>query len=297
MSKSTKRIIFDYLLIIIGTTIMAFGINFFYDPNTLIVGGVTGVAIIIANFSDRIGLTIPLWLTNIVLNIPLFILAMKSMGKRFLIRTLFATLYLSVALFYTALIPVPTNQDLVLAAVFGGVLAGVGSALVFKPMATTGGSDMLAFIIHHKMKHVSLSRILFVVDGAIILMGLLAFGMIRTMYAIIAVYVTTKVIDTILEGLDFAKAAWIISNESEIIAEKLMHELDRGVTALNGRGMYTHESKNVLLCVVSSKELPQLKEIVYACDSNAFVIMSDVREVVGEGFKQEEHEPATSKVH
>jgi len=285
MNNIVKRAAFDYLLIILGTTCMALGINLFFEPNTLVIGGVSGLAIIIANYSGRIGLFIPIWLTNLVLNAPLFLLAVKSLGKQFFLRTAFSTLYLSAALYYTQFMPVPAH-DLVLSSVFGGVLTGVGSALVFKASATTGGSDMLAYILHHKFRHIGLSRILFVIDGLIIVLGFFAFGPEKTMYAIIAAYVVSKIIDAILEGMSFAKAAFIITDRSKIIADAILSDLARGVTGLNGQGMYTRIDKGVLMCVVSSKEMPKLKEIVHKFDEKAFLIVADVREVLGEGFKQ-----------
>jgi uncharacterized membrane-anchored protein YitT (DUF2179 family) len=287
MAKSKRHTAHDYLLIFAGTTLMAFAITCFYDPNQLVIGGVSGLAIIIADIASAMGVNIPLWLTNIVLNAPLFLIAGKHLGRQFLTRTLFSTLYLSLALWITSFIPLPQNQDLVLASVFGGVLSGAGSALVFMAMATTGGSDMLVYILHRVFRHHSLSQLLFVIDGVIIAFGLLTFGHIKTMYAIIAVFVTAKVIDSILEGVNFAKAAFIISDEAAIIAETLMAELERGVTSLNGQGMFTGKSKNVLLCVVSSKEMPKLKDLVKKYDKSAFVIVADVRETLGEGFKQE----------
>ncbi|MDR1537666.1 MAG: YitT family protein [Clostridiales bacterium] len=284
MRKITKRTIYDYVLIIFGTTLMAFAIVYFYDANTLVIGGVSGLSIIISSYGDRIGLSIPLWLSNLALNAPLFLLALRYMGRQFLTRTLFSTIYLSVALYFASLLPLSDAPDLVLSSVFGGVLSGIGAAFVFKASATTGGSDMAAFIIQKKLRHVSVSKILFTIDGAIILLGLLAFGPLKTMYAIIAVFIASKAIDAVLEGLSFAKAAFIISDHSEKISESLLSGLERGVTSLNGQGMYTKASKNILLCVVSSKELPKLKEITHGIDNDAFVIVADVREVMGEGF-------------
>jgi uncharacterized membrane-anchored protein YitT (DUF2179 family) len=211
---------------------------------------------------------------------------MKILGKEFLIRTFISTVYLSIALYCLEFFPLPLQQDLVLSSIFGGVLTGIGSALVFKATATTGGSDMLVYIIHHKIKHLSLSKLIFLIDGIIIMLGLFTFSAIKTMYAIIAVYVMSKLIDYILEGLSFAKAAFVISNHSEHIAKALMSELERGVTSLSGQGMYTNTNKDVLMCVVSSKEMPKLKELVHRYDKNAFLMVADVREVLGEGFKQ-----------
>ena len=283
-----KRTVIDYLFIFAGSTLLALGINLFFEPNSLVIGGVSGLAIIIADLTGRAGLTIPIWLTNLLLNAPLFFFAIKSLGKQFIVRTLVSTVYLSIALYCTQSLILPVNQDLVLSSVFGGVLTGIGSAMVFRAAATTGGSDMLAYIIHNRVKHVSLSRTLFVIDGVIIVLGLLTFGPVRTMYAIIAVYVTAKIIDSILEGLSFAKAAFIISDHSQSISEAIINVLQRGVTGLHGQGMYTQTDKDVLMCVVSSKEMPKLKEIVHRYDKNAFLIVADVREVLGEGFNNSE---------
>ena len=287
MNTTLKRAAFDYLLIILGTTFMAIGVNLFFEPNKLVIGGVSGLAIIIEHYASRAGLSVPLWLTNLALNAPLFLLAVKSLGKQFFIRTAFSTLYLSAALFYTKFMPLPLpGSDLILSSVFGGAVSGLGAALVFKASATTGGSDMLAYIIRHRLKHISLSRILFAIDGSIIVLGYFAFGAERTMYAIIAAFAASKIIDGILEGLSFAKAAFIITDRADSMARAIMEDLQRGVTGLNGRGMYTHAEKGVLMCVVSSKEMPKLKEIVHAYDEGAFMIVADVREVLGEGFQK-----------
>jgi len=286
MYNTLKHTVFNYLLIILGTTFMALAINWFFEPNKLVIGGVSGLAIIIEYTAGKVGLSIPIWLTNLALNAPLFLLAMKSLGKQFLVRTAFSTIFLSAALYYTQFAPLPAGHDLVLSSVFGGALSGAGAALVFKASATTGGSDMLAFIIRHRFKHLNLSRVLFVIDGMIIILGYFAFGAEKTMYAIIAAFVASKIIDAILEGLSFAKAAFIITDCSKSIADAIMVDLQRGVTGLNGRGMYTQTDKGVLMCVVSSKEMPKLKEIVHRYDEKAFLIVADVREVLGEGFKQ-----------
>ncbi len=279
-----KEIIKSYFFIMIGTTLIAAAINMFYDPNQIVTGGVTGLAIIIGHIAkERLGFDIPLWLTNLVLNIPLFLAGMKTLGRKFLLRTLFATFYLSFALYYTKILPVFAN-DMVLIAVFGGVTTGVGLGLVFRSMATTGGTDLAASILHRIMKGVAVSRILFLIDSSIIVLGLFIFGVTKGMYAVIAVYITSYMIDVILEGLDFAKAAFIISDLSTEISNELMSKVERGVTSLSGRGMYTNLEKNVLLCVVSKKQVFTVKEIVKRVDKKAFVIVADVREVMGEGF-------------
>ncbi len=273
-----KRFFIDYGLITIGVFFMAIGINKFYSVHQMVTGGVTGLAIVFQELFQ-----LPIWLTNILLNLPLFLLGIKIRGRDFLLRTLYATAMLSLALYLTDFLP-GFESDLTLAAIFGGAIGGFGLGLVFRSMATTGGTDLAASLIHNYINYVSVSRIMFVLDSCIILVGLFVFGPVNAMYAIIAVFVATKVIDGILEGLSFAKAAFIISDHSEEIAKILLIEMDRGVTSLSGKGMYTGKAKNVALCVVSKKQIVSLKALVQKADPNAFVIVADVREVVGNGF-------------
>lgn len=285
-----RKTILEYVLILAGGAIMAIGINSFYDANQLVTGGVTGLAIIVHELTKNTAFPFPLWLTNIVLNIPLFILGAKTLGRRFLIRTSFATIYLSATLYFARYIPPVTtgDSDLILIAIFGGVLSGVGLGLVFRSSATTGGSDLAASIVQSRLKHISVSRIMFVVDSLIILLGLFVFGPTKAMYAVVSVYISSKIIEAILEGLSFAKAAFIISSRPDDIAGRLLHELERGATGLHGRGLYTGLDKMMILCVVSSKEVVNLKEIVHEIDPGAFVIVTDVREVMGVGFSPPE---------
>ncbi len=287
MEHTFKQKIFEYLIIIIGTTILAISINLFFEPFDLVTGGVSGLSIIIKRFSeDNFNLSLPLWLTNVALNLPLFLIGIKVLGMKMLARTIFSTFYLSIALFYTAFIPnLFTNIEPLLISLFGGILSGVGLGLVFSSFATTGGTDLAASIIAKNIKHISVSKLLFMLDTLIIFLGIFMFGIDKAMYAIIAVYITSKVIDNILEGLSFSKAALIISEHSDIIAQKILLEIDRGVTGLTGRGMYTLNSKEVLLCVVSRKQIIQLKDIVKSLDNNAFLLIFDVREALGEGFQ------------
>lgn len=288
MKHSIKQKIIEYLAIIVGTTILSIAINVFFDPFELVTGGVSGLSIIIKKFAEeKYNIIIPLWLTNLALNLPLFVAGVKILGIKMLRRTIFATLYLSVALFYTKLIPTSflVDAEPLLVALFGGVLSGVGIGLVFSSFATTGGTDLAASIIHRYVKHISISKLLFMLDTCIILFGIFMFGINKAMYAIIAVYITSKVIDSILEGLSFSKAALIISEHSDIIAKEILAQLDRGVTGLSGRGMYTLNNKEILLCVVSRKQVIQLKDAVKFIDNRAFLLVFDVREALGEGFE------------
>lgn len=275
---SQRPVYMDYLFILLGTALMAVAINTIFDPINLVTGGITGAAIIIKEYMD-----IPLWLTNLILNIPLFLLALKIKGVRFIGRTFFATAALSAWLYAVPTFTMVTG-DYVLAAIFGGAIGGIGMGLVFLARATTGGTDMLAAVMQHYLKHYTVAQIMQVLDGLIVITGAFVFGLNKALYAIIAIFVIAQVTDGMIEGLKFSKIAYIISDHQNEIARVLMKELDRGVTGLDARGMYSNEKKNVLFCVVNKKEIVQVKEIVTKIDAKAFIVVSDAREVLGEGF-------------
>ena len=279
---------FSYLMIIVGAASFGVAIQNIYDPTGLVTGGFTGLAIIVkAITSQFMKGGIPLWLTNTILNIPVFILGYILMGRKFLGRSLFGTLILSFWLYI--LPPLDLAQgDYMLAALFGGLFSGAGVGLVLRANGTTGGTDMVAALIHRKLRHYTVAQIMMVLDGCVVFAGLFLFGIRSTLYAIVAIFVATKVSDSVLEGFNYSKAAYIITDQYEEIAKRIMEELDRGLTGLSAKGMYTNEDKCVLYCVVSMKEIVVLKELVSEVDRNAFVIVSDVREVLGEGFLEHE---------
>lgn len=281
-----KSPIWDYIILIIGTGLLAFSIQCIFDPISLVTGGFTGLAIIVKRITS--GITdggIPLWVMNIILNVPVFILAFKIKGKRFIGRTLVGTFLLSAWLYVIPQVDL-TQGDYILAAVFGGCIGGIGIGLILLAKATTGGTEMVAVLIQHYMKHYSVVQILQILDGIIVLCGLYVFGIRAALYAIVAIFITTKVSDGLMEGFKFSKAVFIISGKYELVAKKILQELDRGVTGLEAKGMYSGENKFMLYCVVSKKEIIQLKEIVAEVDPEAFVIVSDAREVLGEGFQE-----------
>jgi len=279
-----RKIIRDYVLIMVGTFMLAYAIEAFWAPHNLVTGGVSGLAIII---NDYFG--IPNSFSVAALNAPLFLIGYKAIPRVNLARTVFGALFLPFALFLLeqfSFVPMPPS-DLVLAGVFGGAIAGVGVGLVLRASATTGGSTLAAEILHRTIfKQYSVPKILFVVDSAIVLFGLAAFGAEAAMYAVIAIFVSTKVTDAVLEGLSFSKAAFIISKESDAIADAILNDMNRGCTAIDSRGMFTKQSQSMLLCVVSAKEIVTLKELVYSRDERAFVIVASVHEVLGEGFTE-----------
>lgn len=286
----------DYIWIIIGSLITAAAINVFLVPYKIAPGGVSGIATVIYYLS---GGRFPVGMTMLVLNIPLFIMGLKFIGKRFAFRTLFSTIFLSVAIdttepltkmfverYLVVLERNPSTPDLLLYAIFGGVLMGVGLGIVFRSGATTGGSDLAARIVNHFQRNFTMGQILLFIDTAAIIFAAVAFNsFLLALYAVISLYISSKVIDAVLEGVNFAKSVFIISDNSEEIASRILKELDRGITALKGKGMFTGFDKQVLLCVLHRGQLPLLKEIVKEVDDKAFVILTDIREVFGEGFK------------
>lgn len=285
----------DYLWIIIGSIITAGAINIFLVPYKIAPGGVTGIATVVYYLSNG---RFPVGTVMLILNIPLFIVGIRFIGGKFILRTLFGTVFLSVVIDVTEPITtyfanhylsksdgVASNPDLVLYSLFGGFFMGLGLGLVFKSGATTGGTDLAARIVHHFIPYLTMGQLLLLIDTSVILFAAISFNsFLLALYAILSLYVSTKVIDAILEGVNYAKAVYIISDRPEEIAKKIMAELDRGVTALKGTGMYTGSEKTVLYCVLQRAQLPMLKELVANADPDAFVILTDVIEVLGEGF-------------
>ena len=270
----------DAILMVVGTGLMALAIQCIYDPVGLVTGGFTGVAIIAKYVTKG---AVPLWLTNLVLNVPLFLLAALIKGKKFVARTAVATVLLSAWLYVIPLWNL-AEGDYVLSAIFGGVICGVGMGMVLLARATTGGTDLLAALIQHKLRHYTIMQIICVIDGIIVAVGIYSFGVKAALYAIVAIYVTSKVSDTLMEGMKYSKAVFIVSDRYKEISDAIMTQMDRGVTGLDAVGMYSGDEKCMLYCVVSKKEIVVLKEIILKIDNNAFVIVTDAREVVGEGF-------------
>lgn len=274
--------IVEYGIIIAGTLLIGFAIKSLYDPVSLVTGGVSGVAIIVKELWG-----LPLWMTNTLLNVPLFAAAYFSMGWRFIKRTLFSTVMLS---FFLYILPETAymENDLLISSLFGGIISGVGTGLVFLAGCTTGGTDMLAALLHKRIKHYTIAQIMQVLDGLVVLAGASMFGVRTALYALISIFCVAKVTDGLLEGIKFSKQAYIVSDKYQQIAESIMEHMGRGVTSLEARGMYSNQEKKMLFCVVSKKEIVELREIVSELDPSAFMIVSDAREVFGEGFIESE---------
>ena len=274
----------DYLFIFMGTGIMALAIQCIFEPIGLVTGGFSGIAIIIRKMTAGIvegG--VPLWLTNLALNVPVFIAALIIKGRKLLGRTVIGTVLLSFWLYVIPQVDL-TQGDYMLSSVFGGVITGIGIGFVLLAKATTGGTDMVSALIQKYVRHYSVVQILQVIDGMVVLAGLYVFGLKPALYAIVAIFITSKVSDALMEGMKYSKAAFIITDCYKEIADAIMTQLDRGLTGLDATGMYSGDKKTVLYCVVSKKEIVELKDIVAKIDPKAFVIVTDAREVFGEGF-------------
>lgn len=263
---------------------MAFAIKSTFDPIGLITGGFSGIGILLKRLTeDVLDGGIPIWLTNLVLNIPLFVAAYKVKGRKFIGKTMAASLLLTL---WLGVIPDCdlAGGDYLLASVYGGVLTGAGIGLVLSAQVATGGTDLIATLLHQKFRSYSIAQLLQVIDGAIILAGIYVCGIHASLYAIFAVFVTTRVSDLITEGGKFAKAVYIVSEQYEQIADVVMHQLGRGTTMIPAVGMYEQQKRSMLFCIVSKKEIASLKEHIRSIDPGAFVIVTDAREVLGEGF-------------
>ena len=283
-SSKKTRLIKKYVTITVGSFLMALAINLIYEPLGLVTGGISGLAIIVKDMTRFIwDGGFPIWLFTVLVNVPLFIVAIKVLGLKTMYNVFFGTVSLVVALI---VIPIYDFQfdDMLLSSLVGGAVSGLGLGMVFSEYASTGGTDLLASLIHRYKRHISVPFIMTFIDGIIIVLGALVFGLGNALYAIIAVTITAKVSDGILEGLKFAKMAYIISDEYDRIAQEIMTTLDRGVTGLNSTGMYSNKDRKMLFCVVSKKEIVKITEIAKTIDKNSFVIVNDVREVMGEGF-------------
>ncbi len=276
--------------IMLGVTIISLAITWFLAPQNLVTGGISGIGIIVEEMSIRlVGRPMPIWLTTLLLNIPLFAISIKQRGFDFAKKSLYAVIFTSFSLWYIAFLPdvVSVGDDIFLSAIFGGAGIGVGVGLVLRAQATTGGSDMLASILKFKYPKFPIAKIMLAIDGLVVLCGFFTFGATNTMYAILSIAIVTRCISWVLEGGHAAKAAFIVSDKSERIAEVVLKEIPRGSTGLKAKGMYSKEDKDMLFTVVAQKEVTRLREIIYDIDPKAFVTIADVKEVLGEGFIEE----------
>lgn len=258
---------------------MSVGYNLFLIPGRIASGGAGGIA---TALNIRFGISVSV--TVLAVNAVLFIISWSKMPRRVFVRSAVGTVALTIFLELLSFIP-PFCDDVFLSAIFGGAIMGAGVGIVIRSNASTGGSDFLAVILHSVFKHISVAKLILLIDGLIIISGGILLGDYTLMlYAVLSAYISVKVADSIVEGGVSAKSAYIISDKSDEIAKLIQNKLHRGVTGIYGKGMYAEKSTTVLLCIVKRNEIVRLKEIVSKADKNAFIILSEVREVFGKGF-------------
>ncbi len=276
--KRLRRVLWEYGLLIVGSAFVALALNWFLVPNRIAAGGVTGLSTVIYY---TIG--VPVGTTMLALNIPLFLLGLRVLGAHFGAKTVVGTVAVGLLTDFLAPLTASLTYDPALAAVYGGAMTGIGIGLVFRAGGSTGGTDIVAQLLHRWLR-LGRGRMLLVVDGFVILLAAIVFNTELALYGLLSAFITARVIDLIQEGSSYAKAAFIISDHSEEIAERVLTEMDRGVTALEGMGMFTGTQRQVLFVIVSRSEISQLQRLVAEIDENAFVVVTDVHEVLGEGF-------------
>ncbi|WP_096153803.1 MULTISPECIES: YitT family protein [Bacillus] len=274
--------------ILLGSAIFAYGLVNFNMQNNLAEGGFTGITLLLYFMFD-----LDPSYTNLILNIPIFFIGWKLLGKNTFIYTIIGTVSLSVFLWIIQRLPMimfpPLMDDLTLAALFAGVSIGVGLGIIFRYGGTTGGVDIIARLAH-KYIGWSMGKTMFMFDAVVIAFSILMYLSYREgMYTLVAVFVAARVIDFMQEGAYAAKGATIISDKNEEIAGKILKEMDRGATILRGQGTFTKEDRNVLYCVVAKNEIVKLKNVITSVDPHAFVAVSDVHDVLGEGFTLDEN--------
>lgn len=279
--RTKTRGIQTFITLFFGVLITAAPFPLFFVANDIAPGGIAGLATLISALTGW-----PIGMLTILLNIPLFLVSWRRLGRTFAVKSLLCMLGVS---FGIDLMPLPLlTTDPMLAAVFGGVMLGAGVGLVMRGGATTGGSDMAATLIHERFPAISVAGLLLAVDFCVITASGFVFNIQSAMYALIAVFLSSQVLDRVIEGLGSAKAFFVFSRKSEEISQAVLHKLQRGATLLHSQGAYSKREGDVLVCVVTRLQVPQFKNLVQDIDPNAFVMVTDVREALGEGFTRDQ---------
>jgi len=289
MGYTTKEKLFSaawfrvWAFIISGTFIMATGFVLFISPYKLAPGGVYGIAIILHHMFN-----FPIGLSGLLMDIPLTIIAIKILGPRFGVKTIFGFILLSAfitLLEFTWGYKPLVEGDALLSCIFGGVLIGLGLGLVFKSRASSGGSDIIAMIIA-KYTRFPVGQLLIFVDASIVLLGLLAFEDWKIpLYSWIVIFITGKMIDVVLQGISYDKTVFIISDKHDEIRDKIINDLQRGGTFIQAKGMYNGSEKQMIFTVISRREMAILHDFIHKTDPNAFMTVIDANEIIGNGFK------------
>ena len=274
------KAVLKYLLIASGALIASAGFEFLLYPNDIIVGGVTGISMIINKLTG-----LPIGVLTIAMNVPLFVVAWKKFGLRFIIDSLVGMVLSSVFIDLLAITHISLTDEPLLACIIGGVIKGFGFGIVYWEGATTGGSDILAKLVRRRYPYVNFGTITLMLDATVMIAFALIFSNYEAaMYGVIAMFVTSKVVDLVLYGIDTSNVCYIVSSHSKEVAEEITKQLHRGVTILHGEGAYTGEEKQVLMCVVKRAQSVELRRLVKNTDEDAFLIVTDAKNVFGRGF-------------
>ena len=281
MKQKAREFLLDVLYDGAGGAVFAIGLGCFVGPAQIAPGGVSGLSIIINYLTG-----LPVGSLNMGINIPLLLLAWRFLGRRFTLKTLRSVFIQSVMIDLVGLwLPVYAG-DRIMSALFGGVAIGVGLAPVFMRGSTTGGTDIVSRLIQLRFRHVSIGKLLFMVDTAVLLLSVAVFRNIETgLYGMITIYTSNRILDGILYGLDTAKVVLVISEKNQQIAQQVMDRLERGATFLQAEGAWSGQEKKVLLCVVRAVQCYRVEEIVRAADPDAFLVVMEANQIAGEGFR------------
>lgn len=277
----------DYAIMTFGILVTAWGLNAFLIPNRLAAGGVSGLATVFYYFfSDRYGVTVPVGMQMLVMNGFLLVLGIRAKGWRYGARTVYGMVALSFAIDLLAPItPHLSSHDRLLAVLYGGAITGIGMGLVFKARGNTGGTDIIAQLLVDRV-NLGVGQLMLAVDAGVTVVAALVLGPDLALYGAVAIFVMGTVIDLVQEGLSVEKAAFIICDEPGRVADAVLHQLGRGATGIMARGLYSAEPREMVFTVVSRREIGALKALVLAVDPKAFVVIADVHEALGEGFKE-----------
>ena len=280
--KNAKQYVMLVFKTVIGSAMFAAGLNLFLIPNALNAGGISGLAMVFVHFTN-IG---SIGTVTAIINLPLFILGGLKVGKRFLVGSVIGLLSTSVFIDLLALLPAPQTEPLI-GSLYGGALCGLGLGIVFASGASTGGSDIVARLLKLKWQNVPIGLIGMLFDACVALLTGLVFGDIRvTLYSGIAIFVSGQVVDAVVYRFDYSRVALIISKRHGEIADAINGTLQRGVTYLEGEGYYTHNATKVILTAVKRQQLAELKQLVVAIDPDAFIIVQEAHQVLGDGFSR-----------
>lgn len=279
------KIIYEYIILTIACLCFSVGTSVFLLPNKLSNGGFSGLATIVYYFYN-----IPMSITIILLNTPLFILGYKRIGKDFILKSIFGVVLYSLGIDYINYILISNNilisLDKFISCIYGGILVGLGCAISYKVNGSTGGTDMFAHLFNSYSNNFKVSEIIVGVDFIIVLLNLIVFKELEIgLYSLITIYIVGKIIDIFFEGINFCKVVYVISDKYENISKSIIEELDRGATSIYAKGIYLNKEKEIIMCILKRNDVSKLKNLSKKIDKNAFIIVSDAREVYGLGFK------------